>query len=404
MPSEFARHWALDPAVAFLNHGSWGATPRKVLAAQQAWRDRMEAEPVRFFAHDLEPELDRARAVVSAFVGADPQDLAFVPNATTGFNAVLRSLRFEPGDELLTTDHGYNAARNAMEFVAERAGASVVIGPIPFPDGSPDSVLEAVMRAVTPRTRLAVLDHITSATSLIFPIHELVAALADRGVETLVDGAHAPGQVALDIPAIGAAYYTGNLHKWVSAPKGSAFLWVRRDRQSAIHPLAISHGASSTRQDRSRFLVEFDWTGSADPSAYLAAADAIRFGDELVPGGWEALRQRNHALALAGRDLLCAALEIEAPAPDETVGCMASLPLRFERPGTWVPEIDQYGDPVHDRLAELGMQVLVVPWPQRPDGGPWRRLVRVSAAAYNDLAQFERLAAALPAASAAAAA
>ena len=404
MPSEFARHWALDPAVAFLNHGSWGATPRKVLAAQQAWRDRMEAEPVLFFAHDLEPELDRARAVVSAFVGADPQDLAFVPNATAGFNSVLRSLRFEPGDELLTTDHGYDATRNAMEFVAERAGASVVTAPISFPGASPKSVLEAVMGAVTPRTRLAVLDHITSATSLIFPIQELVAALAARGIETLVDGAHAPGQVALDIPAIGAAYYTGNLHKWVSAPKGSAFLWVRRDRQGAIHPLAISHGASAHRQDRSRFLVEFDWTGSADPSAYLAAADAIRFGDELLPGGWEALRRRNRALALAGRDLLCAALEIEPPAPDTMLGCMASLPLRFERPGSWVPEIDQYGDPVHDRLSDLGMQVLVLPWPQRPDGGPWRRLVRISAAAYNDLAQFERLAAVLPAASAAAAA
>jgi isopenicillin-N epimerase len=403
MPSEFARRWTLDPAVAFLNHGSWGATPRPVLAAQQAWRDRMESEPIRFFARDLEPELDRARAALSTFVGADPDDLVFVPNATTGFNTVLRSLRFAPGDELLTTDHGYNAARNAMRLVAERDGASVVIAPIAFPGTSRQAVLEAVIGAVTTRTRLAVLDHITSATALIFPIRELVAILASRGVETLVDGAHAPGQVALDVPSIGAAYYTGNLHKWVSAPKGSAFLWVRRDRQASIRPLAISHGADSARRGRSRFHLEFDWTGSADPSAYLSVPDAIRFGDELIAGGWAGLRARNHALAIAGRDLLCAALGIEPPAPDEMIGTMASVPLPIEKGARWNPEIDQYGDPVHDHLIERGIQVLVAPWPQRPGDGPWRRLIRISAAAYNDLAEFERLAAEIPDAAAAAA-
>lgn len=404
MPSEFARHWTLDPAIDFLNHGSYGAVPRPVLASQQAWRDRMEAEPVRFFSHDLEPALDAARAALGAFVAADPDDLAFVPNATAGFNAVLRSLRFAPGDELLTTDHEYNAVKNAMQYVAERDGARVVVAPVDFPTAGADPVMQAVLAAVTPRTRLAVLDHVTSATSLIFPLEALVAELAERGVETLVDGAHAPGQVALDVPGLGAAYYTANLHKWVCAPKGSAFLWVRRDRQAAIRPLAISHGANSPRTDRSRFRVEFDWTGTADQSAYLAVPDAIRFGDELLPGGWAAVRERNHDLAIAGRGLLCAALGIEPAAPDEMLGSMASLPLPVEtRPGR-VQGIELYGDPVHDHLARLGMQVMVTPWPQRPDGGPWRRLVRISAAPYNDLAQYERLAAALPGAIAAAAA
>ena len=403
MPSEFARHWTLDPAIAFLNHGSYGAAPRPVLAAQQAWRDRMEAEPVLFFSHDLEPALDAARGALAAFIGADRDDLAFVPNATAGFNTVLRSLRFAPGDELVTTDHAYNAAKNAMQFVAERDGARVVIAPVAFPTGGSASIAEAVMAAVTPRTTLAVLDHITSATALIFPVRTLVAQLADRGVETLVDGAHAPGQVALDVPALGASYYTANLHKWVCAPKGSGFLWVRPDRQALIRPLAISHGANSPRVDRSRFRVEFDWTGTADQSAFLAVPDAIRFGDELLAGGWPALRERNHALALAGRDLLCAALGVDPPAPNHLVGSMASIPLPAEsRPGR-VQGIDLYGDPVHDHLAHRGMQAMVTPWPQRPDGGPWRRLVRISAAAYNDLGQFERLAAALPAAMAAAA-
>lgn len=398
MPSEFARHWTLDPAIAFLNHGSYGAAPRPVLAAQQAWRDRMEAEPVLFFSNDLEPAMDRARAALGAFVGADPDDLAFVPNATAGFNTVLRSLHFAPGEELLTTDHAYNAAKNAMEYVAQRDGAAVVIAAVSFPGASPRSVAAEVLAAVTPRTRIAVLDHITSATALILPIQDLVTELAARGIETLVDGAHAPGQVALDVPAIGATYYTANLHKWVCAPKGSGFLWVKPDRQSAIRPLAISHGANSPRRDRSRFRAEFDWTGTADPSAYLAVPDAIRFGEELLPGGWAALRARNHALAVAGRDLLCAALDIEAPAPDAMLGSMASVPLPLERRAGAVQGIDLYGDPVHDHLASLGMQVMVTPWPQRPENGPWRRLVRISAAAYNDLDQFERLAGALPSA------
>ena len=403
MPSEFAAHWTLDPAISFLNHGSFGATPRPVLAAQQGWRDRMEDEPVRFFSHDVEPAMDRARAVLGAFVGADPDDLAFVPNATAGTNAILRSLRFAPGDELLTTDHAYNAAKNAMEYVAERDSASVVIVPVTFPGTTRAHVTAAILAAVTPRTRLALVDHITSATALVLPVTELVAKLEARGVETLVDGAHAPGQVDLNIPTVGATYYTANLHKWVCAPKGSGFIWVRRDRQAAVRPLAISHGANATRTDRSRFRLEFDWTGTADPSAYLSVPDAIRFGEELLPGGWTALRERNRALALAGRDLLCAALNVEAPAPDEMLGTMASVPLPLERRPVAVQGVDLYDDPVHDYLASLGMQVMVTPWPQRPDGGPWRRLIRISAAAYNDLEQFARLADALPAAVAAAA-
>lgn len=396
MPSPFASHWRLDPAVTFLNHGSFGATPRAVLDAQQAWRDRIEAEPVRFYAHDMEPALEAARTEVAGFLGADPADLAFVPNATTGFNAVLRSLNLTAGDELLTTNHEYNAARNALEFVAARVGARVVVASLPFPGATPELAVDAILRAVTPRTRLALLDHVTSATALILPIDRLVPLLAERGVPTLVDGAHGPGMVDLQVERLGAAYYTGNLHKWLCAPKGAAFLWVSRHNQPRVRPTAISHGMNSPRQDRSRFRLEFDWTGTADPSAYLTVPDAIRFGERLLPGGWPALRARNRDLALAARNLLCSALGSEPPVPEEMVGSMASVALPVVSGPAAVQGVDLYADPVHAALIAEGIQVMVTPWPQRPDGGPWQRLVRVSAAAYNDHDDMERLAAVLP--------
>lgn len=397
MPSALAQHWTLDPAVAHLNHGSFGATPRPVLEAQLAWRDRMEADPTRFFAAELERALDEARGELAAFVGGDAEDLAWVPNATTGVNTVLRSLRLEPGDELLTTDHEYNAVRNALQTVAAAAGANVVVARVPFPIAEADEVVQEVLSHVTRQTRLAVIDHVTSATALVFPIARLVAALEERGVDTLVDGAHGPGMVDVDVSAIGAAYYTGNCHKWLSAPKGSAFLHVRRDRRDAVHPLAVSHGANSPRTDRSRFRLEFDWTGTADPTPYLAVPAAIRFVDEAVSGGWPEARDRCHRLALAARDLVCAAVGVDRPAPNEMIGAMASVPFPPSEEPFGVQGVDLYRDPIHEALLrEHAMQTAITPWPTRPDSGPWRRLIRLSAALYNDRAEFERLATVLP--------
>ena len=383
-----AELWPLDRGVIFLNHGSFGACPTEVLRHQAALRAEMEAEPVRFLSRDLDDRLDAARRALARFIGADADDLAFVTNATSGVNAVLRSLTFGRGDELLTTNHAYGACRNALEFVASRSGAGVVVAQIPFPITSPDEVVGAVMARVTPRTRLALLDHVTSPTALVLPIERLVRELARRGVEVLVDGAHAPGMIPLDLCALGAAYYTGNCHKWLCTPKGSAFLWVRRDCQPAVRPLTISHGATAERAGRSRFRMEFDWTGTDDPTGWLTVPRAIDYLGSLLPGGWPALMSRNHALALEGRRLVSAAAGTPLPCPDEMVGSLASIVL----PDGPTSEVAwRRPDPLQSRLFESwGVEVPVVSWPAAP-----RRLIRISAQLYNRRDHYASLADAL---------
>jgi len=379
-------HWTLDPDVTFLNHGSFGATPNVVLEKQSELRAQMEREPVRFFLRELEPLLDDARQTLAEFIGADAAGVAFVPNATAGVNAVLRSLDLDKFDELVVTSQEYNACRNAVDYVAGLAGAKVVVAEIPFPIDSPDVVVERVLTAVTDRTRLVLVDHITSQTALIFPVERIVKELAARGVDTLIDGAHTPGHLPLNLREIGAAYYTGNLHKWVCAPKGAAFLYVRENRRAGIRPVSISHGASSERRDRSRYLLEFDWTGTTDPTPWLCIPAAVDFMSS--HGGWPEVMRRNHALALLARDVLCDALEIGRPAPDEMLGSMAAVPLPD---GTQTVAPSLYGDPLQDRLFfEHRIEVPIVPWPRPP-----KRVLRISAQLYNELADYEKLASAL---------
>jgi isopenicillin-N epimerase len=389
-PAASPRLWHLDPQVDFLNHGSFGACPKAVLAFQRRLQLRLEREPVRFFVDEWEGLWDAARRAMAAFVGARPADLVFVANATTGVNAVLRSLKFKPGDELLVTDYEYNACRNVLNFVAAAAGAKVVVVKLPFPLDSAAQITAAVLARVTRRTRIALLDHVTSQTAVILPLAELVRELAARGVDTLVDGAHAPGMIELNLQKLGAAYYTGNCHKWLCAPKGAAFLYVRADRQKPIRPLVISHGANALRTDRSRFLLEFGWMGTADPSACLSVGEAIRFMGALLPGGWPAIRARNRALALAAREVLCAALQIEKPCPEEMIGAMASVPIPDFTPRE-LAQLARNPEPLRGRLLRgFGIEVPSMPWPAAP-----RRLLRISAQLYNSLPQYERLATAL---------
>ncbi len=381
--------WALDPELVFLNHGSFGACPRAVLAEQDRIRQRMERQPVQFFVRDFEGLLDAARAELAAFLHAPSTDIAWVPNATSGVNAVLRSLSLAPGDELLTTDHEYNACRNALEYVAGRAGARVVVAQMPFPLADADQAVDAILERAGARTRLALIDHVTSQTGLVLPIRRIVAALAAQGIDTLVDGAHAPGMLDLRLTDIGAAYYTGNCHKWLCAPKGAGFLYVHPDQQAEIRPVVISHGANSPRQDRSRFLQEFDWVGTDDPSPMLCVPAALRFMGSLLPGRWPALRAHNRALILDGRRELAEALGLELPSPDTMIGSLAALPLPDG--AMEPPKSAMYADPLQDELLRRWrIEVPVIPWPEVP-----HRLIRISAQIYNHPAQYRLLADAL---------
>jgi isopenicillin-N epimerase len=392
-PTRVRAAFTLDPATVFLNHGSFGACPAAVQEHQSSLRARLERDPLRFLTRDLEPLLDEARKALGAFLDADPEGLVFVPNATAGVSTVLRSLAptLGPGDELLTTDHAYNACRNALDSIARERGARVVVAAVPFPvtddSGDDSGLVDSILAQASSRTRLALLDVVTSPTALVLPIAPLVRALSQRGIDTLVDGAHAPGMVPTAIDALAPAYYTGNCHKWLCAPHGAAFLWVRADRRAAIHPLATSHGANSTRTDRSRFRLEHDWTGTLDPTAYLSVPRALEILGALADNGWDDLRRQGHSLALAGRALLCEALGIQPPCPDHMVGTMASIPLPGP-PAPLPPEVDPLGLALYEQHH---IQVPVFPWPAGRG-----RLLRISAAPYNRLDEYEALAAAVP--------
>ncbi len=381
--------WALDPSVIFLNHGSFGACPRVVLEAQRRLRDRIESEPVRFFVRELEGLHEEARSSLAHFLGTTPENLASIPNATTGVNTVLRSIKLSAGDEILTTDHAYNACRNALDFIAHINGARVVVANVPFPLSSSDEVLESVLAKTGPRTRLAMIDHVTSQSGLIFPIQRIVSELAQRGIDTLVDGAHAPGMVPLNLKELGAAYYTGNCHKWMCTPKGAAFLYVRPDKQDSIRPLVISHGANSLRKDKTRFQLEFDWTGTADPTAFLVIPEAIRFLSTLMPGGWSELAEHNRKMVLAGRRLLCDTLEQTPPAPENMIGFLATVPIPSN---AWnaLPHSSAL-DPLQDELFfKHGIEVPVFSFPS-----PSQKALRISAQIYNDEKDYQALAFAL---------
>jgi isopenicillin-N epimerase len=365
--------WMLKDGITFLNHGSFGALPRRVFDVQTDWRRRIEAEPIEMIGRRGSELIAQAKLPVGSQFGMDPDNFGFVTNATEGVNAVLRSLSLKPGDELLTTTHVYHAVRQAMKNVARSAGAVCREIDIPLPVTSPEQIRDLVLNALSSKTRLLVIDHVTSPTALVFPLAEIVDGCIRKGVEVLADGAHAPGMLPLNVEAIGATYYTANLHKWVCAPKGTAFLWVCPEKHSVVHPAVISHNLDSG------LAREFAWQGTRDLSSWLSAPAAISFMGEL---GWDHVMAHNHQLATWAQQMLSSRWNVQplTPLDGSLLGSMATVPL----PGQL--GLLQETMPLQQQLYdEFGLEQPLVKW----EG---RMTLRVSCQVYNNAADYEKLA------------
>ena len=382
---DLAGHWILDPETSFLNHGSFGATPLSVLEEQSRLRNLIESDPVRFFERNYTPLMKAAIGRLSEFMNADSEGLVFVKNTTEGVNTVLRSLDLTPGDEIIVTNHSYQACWNAVDFVTERSDAKTVVVDIPFRVKNEEEIVDLIMDKVTGNTVLAMIDTVTSATGLRMPFEKLVRNLQGVGLDVLLDAAHGPGIVPLDLKAMDVAYCTGNCHKWICTPKGSAFLHIREDRKSFVKPLSISHGYRFEGTDQEKFEYEFGWPGTQDPTAWLCIPHAIEFLGGLVDGGWQEIMEHNTALAIQGREILCGALGTSPPVPDSMVSSIAAVEMPDEGD---VGPMSLEGDPFHNFLLdEFGIQVPVFPWKHHN-----KRYIRISAQLYNHVEEYEFLA------------
>jgi len=381
--------WSLDPDVLHLNHGSFGACPNRILEQQTQLRQQMEYNTLRFFEQDLPDLLETAREALGLFLGAPASDLVFVDNATMGVTTVLSNLNLIAGDRVLITDHGYNACSNAARFFAERTGAVVDLINLPFPGSDSNEVIERILKGCTSRTRILLIDHITSPTALIMPLEDIVPAVQQRGIQVLVDGAHAPGMLPLRLAELGADYYTGNCHKWMCAPKGTAFLYVRSEHQSNLHPLTISHGMNRPVGESTRFRLEFDWIGTRDLTGFLTLPALIDYMDGISNEGWAGIMVRNRALAVEARDLICQELGLELPCPVDMIGSLATICL----PGSVETTFTDYHviDPLKQILRrQYGIEVSLSAWPS-----PAGRYLRISTQLYNALSQYRQLTEAL---------
>ena len=368
-PAELRREFLLDPEVAFLNHGSFGACPRPVFESYQAWQRELEREPIDFLDRRLPTLLATARSELARYLNAPPDDLAFVPNATTGVNLAARSLPLERGDEILTTDLEYGACDYAWEWLAARTSASYVRAPIPLPLDGPAALVEALFAHATERTRVVYVSHITSGTALVLPVEHIVARARELGLVTIVDGAHAPAHVPVDVVVLGADFYAGNAHKWLMAPKGAGFLHVRPEHQERVDAAIVSWGYS----EGATFQQRIEMQGTRDPAAWLAVPDAIRYQAER---DWDAARERCRAFTREARAELCDLLGTEPLAPEEMLGQMASV--RLPRPDAGL----------RDRLrANHRVEI--------PVTGTSSDLLRISVAAYTTRDDVDRLLAAL---------
>lgn len=391
--NRFRALWAIDPSLRFLNHGSYGAVPREVTAYRASLLERMERDAVRFYKVDLEKLMDEWRIVLSGFVGCEPFDMAPMPNATVAIATVLHNTQWNVGDEVVLTDHEYMSGVNELRRLETSHGVKLVFAPVEFPMRDAAQVRDAVLARLTKKTKMVMVSQITSATSLIFPVEEIVAECNRRGIETLVDGTHAVGQIGVNVRGMNPTYFVGSGHKWLSSPKGTGFLYVAPRKQEGFRPLALSSRGHKIRPERALFLRDFDYVGTDDYTKVLAMTASIRFFENVVQGGWQATMEANHRLVMQGRHLLVKRLAkfgLASTAPDSANGTMTTLMLP-EPAGELSKRATQYDDALQDRLVEMHKCVIPI-WRLSCDN---RRVFRISGQLYNTIEEYAALADAL---------
>lgn len=391
--SQIADRWSIDPNVVFLNHGSFGAVPEAVREYRKLLLNELERQPMDFILRKYFSELPGVIKELESFLGAQQDSIVLVPNTTTGVNTVLSNLMFEPGDELLTTGQEYFSSCNALKVTAEKYGAKVIEIALPIPVTGKQEIIDAVMERVTGRTKLLLIDHITSPTGMILPVEELMKLFNEKGIDTLIDGAHGPGFVPINLTKLGATYYTGNCHKWLCSPKSCAVLHVRPDRQENFRPLIISHIDGDFDTDMSRFQQEFFWNGTIDPTPRLSIPFTLDYMSSLHPGGWSGIMNDNRSKIIRARNHICSKLRKPILFPDNMTGCMASIQLNWK--DFPYPPTPDWSDPLQVRLREERQIEVPIIYTRTPKG----RFLRISAQLYNGDAEYEYLADALSEAS-----
>lgn len=374
--------WHLRPNVVHLDHGSSGACSTEVLEHQNSLRKDLDCGSPQYFMTHYGSGLAESKKALADFINADSRNLILTPGTTLGLNIVAQSLKFSPGDELLTTQHAYSSVTMLLSEIAARHGAKLIIAKVPFPVTSSEEILQSILAYTTPRTKFAIIDHIVSRTGLIFPIKRIVSELATRGIDVLVDGAHGPGQVHLDITDIGAAYYSASCHKWMCAPRGLGFLHVREDRVNHLRPLIIARSCyyRDTNPNTHSWLEHtFDWMGTVDPTAMHTMPRIINFLQTALPEGHSAMIERNHNLAVEARRQALKILDLPSPCPEDLFGNLVSIPL----PDSILPYV-RGTLPLQKWLwDEHHVEIQVYSWPAYP-----KRVLRFSCQLYNSLEQY----------------
>lgn len=383
--SEYGDLWCLDKNTVFLNHGSFGACPVYLLDMQNQYRHLMESQPLKFFVRDSEQMLYNTKIKLCEFIGANSDDIVFVDNATTGVNIVLKSYPFKSGDRILITEQIYPACRNVVIKIAE--GKKLFIDEVVFPKkiSSEEDIIVEIIKHIRPDTSFALIDHVSSLPGIIFPVKQIIELLKEKEIPVMIDGAHAPGMIPLNINNLNPDFYTGNCHKWMCTPKGSAFLVVRKEMQGIIKPLITSRRFGEIETTFSEFQYDFSWQGTKDISTFLTISDSIDYFEKIYPGGWRNMMEANHKLVYEAGQKICREFDIEPGYPESMVGSIFGIPF-FEESNYLYGKLNKMSELQEKLFSEYNIEVIVSFFPKAP-----QRILRISSQIYNSIEQYQYL-------------